>query len=282
MTNPSPDTSARVTAPADAFGFGRNWQRYVDTYLDPERKAIAAASLRDLIGEDLVGKDFVDIGAGSGLFSLCAHEAGAARVISIDVDPDSVAACRKLRETAGSPDNWEVLEGSILDPKVVADLPRGDVVYSWGVLHHTGDMWTAMRNAAHVVKPGGLFCIAIYNRSSGILLGSKFWWHFKRFYNRSPRLVQLALEYAYLALWTLHQFRRRRNPFRVAREHTEKRGMAMRTDLVDWFGGYPYEYATADEIVEFCESQCGMEVVRKLAKLPHQIGNNELVFRRVG
>src|SRR5687767_10437316 len=138
-------TTDRVTAPPDAFAFGRNWQRYVESYLDPERKAIAAASLADLVGENLDGKVFVDIGAGSGLFSLCAHEAGAARVISLDVDPDSVAATAGLRRSAGEPETWEVREGSILDPKVVNELPQGDVVYSWGVLHHTGDMYAAIR-----------------------------------------------------------------------------------------------------------------------------------------
>ena len=75
--------AARVTRPDDAFEFGRNWQRYISTYLDEERLQIAAESLHGLVG-DVDGKTFLDIGAGSGLFSLCAHEAGAARVVSID------------------------------------------------------------------------------------------------------------------------------------------------------------------------------------------------------
>src|ERR671918_1887419 len=91
------DTSVGRGQPADAFAFGRNWQRYIEDYLDSDRVEIAGDSLKSLIGEDLNGKIFVDIGAGSGLFSLCAHLAGAARVISIDVDSDAVDACRKLR-----------------------------------------------------------------------------------------------------------------------------------------------------------------------------------------
>src|SRR5258707_8376486 len=94
--------------PTGAFEFGRNWQRYIENYLDPERAQIAARSLDDLIGEDLTGKVFLDIGAGSGLFSLCAHLAGAAKVISVDVDPESVEACRTLRRSIGDPENWEV------------------------------------------------------------------------------------------------------------------------------------------------------------------------------
>src|SRR5215204_3882636 len=196
------DASSRATEagrgrPADAFAFGRNWQRYVDRYLDPVRVEIAARSLQTLIGEDLTGKVFLDIGAGSGLFSLCAHQAGAAKVVSIDVDPDAVEACRQLRASADSPPSWDVMEGSILDEAFISRLPQGDVVYSWGVLHHTGDMYAALRNAASLVRPGGLFCIAIYNRVTGRFLDSERWWKIKRRYNHSPRPVQWAMEMAF-------------------------------------------------------------------------------------
>src|SRR3954468_13973948 len=99
------DTQHTVEAPPDAFGFGRNWQRYVAEYLSPERERIAADSLRELLDVDLAGRSFLDIGCGSGLFSLCAHKAGAREVVSLDVDPDSVAATKYLRERAGEPDN---------------------------------------------------------------------------------------------------------------------------------------------------------------------------------
>jgi SAM-dependent methyltransferase len=272
--------TARVTRPPDAFAFGRNWQRYVAEHLDEERAAIAAKSLADLLEIDLAGKVFVDIGAGSGLFSLCAHRAGAARVVSIDVDPDSVASCEALRQAAGEPEGWLVREASILDPQAVAELPRADVVYSWGVLHHTGDMETAIRNAARLVEPGGIFCIAIYNRVTGRFLDSERWRQIKRRYNHSPRLVQRALELAYTAYWGWTQLRSRRNPFRTAREYRASRGMALTTDLVDWLGGYPYEYATVEEIVEFCERACGLETVKVVPLHPQATGNNEFVFRR--
>lgn len=270
----------QVTRPLDAFGFGRNWQRYIDDYLDPERIAIAAQSLTDLVGEDLGERVFLDIGAGSGLFSLCAHEAGAAEVISVDVDPDSVAACRRLRRAAGDPENWKVIEGSILDPRLVAELPHADVLYSWGVLHHTGDMHTALRNAASLVKPGGLFCIAIYNRVTGRFLDSRRWWKIKRRYNHSPRLVQRAMELAFLGYWIARQLAARQNPFRTAAEYKASRGMALMTDLVDWLGGYPYEYATADEIISFCREECAMEELKVIRTPVRGTGNNQFVFRR--
>jgi len=271
------DEVARRT---DAFEFGRNWQRYVGTYLDRERLQIASDSLRELVGE-LAGKTFLDVGSGSGLFSLCAHEAGAAGVVSIDVDPNSVAATSELRERAGTPASWVVREASILDPGFVAASERADVVYAWGVLHHTGDMWAAIRNAAELVAPGGLICIAIYNRVTGRLLDSGRWWKIKRAYNHAPRPVRRLMEAAYFCHWLAHQLRARRSPVRAAREYKRSRGMALRTDLVDWLGGYPYEYATANEVVAFCESECGLRVEKLLPTSPRGTGNNQFVFRRV-
>jgi SAM-dependent methyltransferase len=271
--------TAVVTRPPDAFEFGRNWQRYVGEYLDEERMLIADSSLRELVG-DLRRKTFLDIGSGSGLFSLCAHEAGARTVVSLDVDPRSVAATSELRARAGSPESWSVHEGSILDPALVARLGPAEVVYSWGVLHHTGDMWTALRNAASLVVPGGLFCIAIYNRVEGRLLDSRRWWAIKRAYNHSPRLVQRLLEALYFLHWLAHQARHRQNPLAAAREYKRSRGMALMTDLVDWLGGYPFEYASVDEIVSFATRECGLEVVRVLPTSPRGNGNNQFVFRR--
>jgi SAM-dependent methyltransferase len=266
-------------APPGAFAFGKNWQRYVDRYLDPERIAIAAQSMRDLIEEDLEGRTVVDVGAGSGLFSLCAHEAGA-QVVSLDVDPDSVAACRELRRRAGDPDTWTVVEGSILDAELVDRLPAGEIVYSWGVLHHTGDMWTAIEHAARLIEPGGLFVISLYNRATGRLLDSERWLEIKRRYNRSGRPAQRLMEVAHVGHWTWGQVAARKNPLRVARTYKRNRGMALRTDLVDWLGGYPYEYATADEIVGFCRDRLGLQAVKVRANPPTGIGNNEFVFRR--
>jgi SAM-dependent methyltransferase len=274
------EAQSRVEAPADAFGFGRNWQRYVSEYLTPERERIAAESLRDLLGVELEDRTFLDIGCGSGLFSLCAHKAGARRVTSLDVDPDSVAATSLLRERAGEPDNWTVTHGSILDDAVVDSLPPAQIVYSWGVLHHTGDMWKAIRSASTLVEPGGIFCIAIYNRVTEGRIDSERWLRIKRRYNHSSRPVQIAMEWAYTAYWALGELHSRNSPFRLAREYKQSRGMALRTDLIDWLGGYPYEFATVDEIVSFCEAECGLEKVKVVPLHPQATGNNEFVFRR--
>jgi SAM-dependent methyltransferase len=276
---PNSPSATPVAPPSDAFHFGRNWQRYVSGYLDPDRERIAAESLRDLLG-DISGKRFLDIGCGSGLFSLCAYRAGAAEVISIDVDPDAVDATRQLHAAAGSPSNWRILHRSILDDQLLSEVGPVDVVYSWGVLHHTGEMYTAIRNAAELVPPGGRFTIAIYNRVTERWLNSQRWWRIKRTYNHAPRPVQVTMELTYALYWLLGRLRNRQNPIREAREYRRSRGMALWTDLVDWLGGYPYEFATAQEIVDFCEGSCELICLRVIAVPGNGTGNNQFVFER--
>jgi SAM-dependent methyltransferase len=279
MTADHPATSPTVAPPPDAFRFGRNWRRYVSSYLDPDRERIAAESLQELVG-DLRGKTFLDIGCGSGLFSMCAHRAGAAEVVSLDVDPDAVAATRELHAQSGAPEAWRVLHRSILAAELRDELQPADVVYSWGVLHHTGDMYPAIRNAAALVKPGGLFAIAIYNRATRRWLDSERWRRIKRAYNHAPRLGQIAMELGYALYRSLGCLRTRQSPLRVAREYRQSRGMAPWTDLVDWLGGYPYEFATAQEIVDFCERSCGLRCVKVDPVSEADTGNNQFVFER--
>jgi hypothetical protein len=201
-------------------------------------------------------------------------------VVSIDVDSDAVAATQDLRARVGAPESWRVLHRSILSDELRSKLEPVDVVYSWGVLHHTGDMYTAIRNAAALVKPGGLFAIAIYNRVSGRWLDSVRWRRIKRAYNRAPRIGQNAMEVIYALYWSLSCLHSHQSPLRLAREYRQSRGMALRTDLVDWLGGYPYEFATADEIIDFCEGQCGLSCTRADRLSGADTGNNQFVFER--
>jgi glycosyltransferase involved in cell wall biosynthesis/SAM-dependent methyltransferase len=270
----------RVAAPDDAFGFGRNWQTYVAEHLTPERERIARDSFADLTGGDLDGRYVLDIGSGSGLFSLAAHKLGAGRIVSIDVDENSAASTRHLRSMVSDPETWQVMAGSILDDQLVAELEPADIVYSWGVLHHTGRMWKAIENAARLVKPGGRFVIAIYNRADAArFFNSERWQAIKRFYNHSPRPVQVAMELGYRGYFAANKLRQGQNPRKVAEEYRHSRGMALKTDLIDWLGGYPYEYASVDEIVSFCE-RLGLRSVRVDPVPAKSTANNEFVFER--
>ena len=172
----------------DRFRFGENWARFL-TVLDDARIADAEESLRDMLGvTDLRGRRFLDIGCGSGLFSLAARRLGA-EVLSFDFDLQSVACTHELRRRYFPEDRaWRVEEGSVLDREYMERLGQFDVVYSWGVLHHTGAMWVAIENAiSRVATPQGTLFIAIYNDQGW---KSHMWWLVKHTYNRLPKLLR--------------------------------------------------------------------------------------------
>lgn len=252
------------------FAFGENWQKYLSK-LTPARVAAARRSLAKLLDrEDLSGVRFLDVGSGSGLFSLAAFDLGAT-VTSFDFDAKSVECARRLSEMrSASEERWQIVRGSVLDQGFVQHLARFDVVYAWGVLHHTGSMWTAMANVTSCVEPGGKLILAIYNDQGWI---SKFWWVVKRTYNRIPvsRIFIIALfaPYLYLGRYVIRA---------ITGRLAEERGMDLWNDMIDWLGGYPFETTKPEEIDSFFE-QYGFSCVKsKLVGRRH--GCNEFVMLR--
>jgi 2-polyprenyl-6-hydroxyphenyl methylase/3-demethylubiquinone-9 3-methyltransferase len=256
----------------DRFAFGENWQNFTklltnEGYLDAKR------SLQDLVG-DLTGKTFLDVGCGSGLFSVAASAIGAKKVVAFDVDTQSVAAARHLLETVRQWDpqiKEEAIEFSV-ESILNENLAYGpfDVVYSWGVLHHTGDMYKAFNAVVRLVAKRGLLAIAIYNKH----FTSPFWKMIKYTYVKSPEVIKKILVWLVLIVkLPAVLITTRQNPFK------KERGMRYYTDIVDWAGGYPYEYASPAEVTRFFE-QRGFQL-RKLIKTKGFTGCNEFVFERV-
>lgn len=260
------------------FGFGRNWQAFLE-YVNEERITKAMESICSFMGvADLQGMTVLDIGSGSGLFSLAAHRLGARRVVSFDVDPDSVACATHLREREGAPETWEVMYGSALDQDFMSQFRDFDLVYSWGVLHHTGDMWSAIRNAMGPVAPNGWFYIAIYHRYDGPF-GSAWWLRIKKLYNSSA-FWRFIFESYYRLKYFFAKVLRFKNPFmRGDRSISTERGMALSTDLSDWLGGYPYEYANVEEIFRFVREQDPTMALENV-KCASKLANNWFVFKR--
>ena len=259
---------------ATAFPFGENWARFLTSLSDSQIER-ATRAVSALVGRDLRDKTFLDIGSGSGLSSLGARRLGA-RVFSFDYDAQSVACTQDLRRRFfPGDDTWTVTQGSVLDEAFLATLGKFDIVYSWGVLHHTGKMWVAIENAARLVRPGGLFVIGIYNFRGG-RRGTATWTRLKRWYCKAPRWQQVAWENAYLVWDLVSMAAVGRNPLRMIREYHSGRGMSWRHDAIDWLGGYPYEAATPGEILEFVRRKYNFVLTRQNINL--QLGVSEFVF----
>lgn len=245
-------TTAELTAPTfdettvDRFAFGKNWQNFLGD-LNPARLAGARADLIKWLGTDsLEGGSVLDIGCGSGVHSYCLNEMNAKRVHSFDYDVNSVDATRSLHQLAGAPASWTIEQGSVLDWEYMQSLGLFDLVYSWGVLHHTGQMWQAIANAATRVIPGGYLFIAIY--AKGPRYGQDL--ALKQRYHAASVSGKRKMEFE----WIFNQYNNRArqglNPEGWWNQGLD-RGMDPYSDLVDWLGGLPYEVATLPELGEF-------------------------------
>lgn len=266
----------------DRFSFGKNWTNFLK-YINEERIEDAKVSLRGSLNvEDLKNKNFLDIGCGSGLFSYSAFKLNAQRIVSFDFDPLSVQCCRHFYQKAGSPGHWDVYEGSVLDKDFLSRLGVFDIVYSYGVLHHTGSMWEAIRNSAKLVKPGGYFYFAIYNKVNH-LFGSEFWLKVKKAYNLSSVPLRHAIFALYVMLSFCSQLVRFKNPLENIRKYNKsmRRGMNWKIDVYDWIGGYPYEFATIEEIKQFMALNFPeFELIKIIPSEGGGLGNNCFLFKR--
>lgn len=270
------ETFAEQVRDGQRFEFGKNWKAFLNT-LNDDRIAIAEADLKEMLGiQHLRGKTFLDIGCGSGLFSLVAKRLGAT-VYSFDFDPDSVACTTELRARYYPNDiAWIVEEGSALDPAYLEQLGQFDVVYSWGVLHHTGDMWQAIDNASKLVDDDGTLFIGLYTDRGRL---SRFWWRVKKLYcaNVVGKAVVSAVFVPYFfgrALFS--SIAKRQNTFAA---YKKNRGMSITHDWFDWLGGFPFEVASVENTFHFLGER---EFALQNIKTEHGAagGINQYVFTR--
>ena len=252
-----------------SFSFGVNWRNFIRSKYNEDRVVIAQQDLLDFLEvKNFSGMRVMDIGCGSGIHSLAALRAGADELVSFDYDSASVEATRRLFEDEGSPSRWTVSQGSVLDPEFMGRLAPADLVYSWGVLHHTGQMWEAVKAAAQRMKPDGLLFIALYTKWPG----SDDAVRLKIRYNRAgwfrKRWMEMVLMRAgvpgisYLFKDPGFFLDRLKDKLTLIRTYRKFRGMSFYHDIVDWLGGYPYEDATVEEVVWFCKTFCALTPVK--------------------
>ncbi len=275
MTSYVNEEAARRGDENVSFSFGANWRKFLDQLSDPQIRDAQASLQASFGGAQMVGCTFLDLGCGSGLFSYAAAQLGADRVISVDVDPNALGCTQELRRKAPLAATWEIRQGSVLDPDFMTALPEADRVFSWGVLHHTGDMWGAIEQALTRVAPDGLACIALYTRPGRPRLHLAL----KRMYNRAPAALRPVMRSAYAAaVLSAELVIARRNPITYVRDYGKTgRGMNFWRDVEDWLGGLPWEYTSPEEVRLAVTSQ-GMTLVSTLTRGPGAC--NEYLVRR--
>ncbi|MFH1004542.1 MAG: class I SAM-dependent methyltransferase [Bacteroidota bacterium] len=255
------------------FQFGKNWKAFLNS-LTNEHIEIAVSSLSEMLGE-IKGKSFLDIGCGSGLFSLSAKKMGA-HVHSFDYDTQSYQCTKELKKKYFPTDsNWIIEQNSILNREYLQSLGQFDIVYSWGVLHHSGKMWEAIENVCPLVKKNGKLFIAIYNDQG---IQSRFWKIIKKYYNKNIAgkiLISIVFIPMYFMKAIIKGTVRYGNPLAEITHYRKNRGMNIWHDWIDWLGGYPFEVATHEQIIDFFISK---NFVSEKIKTTTTLGCNEFVF----
>ncbi len=232
------------------FAFGKNWESFAKE-IDEEKVLQAKKRLQSLLAPlSVENKTFLDIGCGSGLHSLAALDLGAAAVTAFDLDSDSVATTRHLLEQRAPNKKFTVQLANVLalNPN---QYPKYEIVYSWGVLHHTGSMQQAIIKSCQLVAPGGSLVIALYGKTKFCFI----WKRIKHWYVATNGANKIRAEMIYIKLFGWYLALRGQSLANHIANYKNKRGMDFHHDVRDWIGGYPYESIHPKELDKLLSKQ---------------------------
>jgi SAM-dependent methyltransferase len=274
----SKDVPSKITDVASHYEFGENWKDFATGLSEPAIAEAVASFSKLVLPEEIAGQDMLDIGCGSGLHALAALRMGATTVTALDLDPHSVETTKAvLGRFATSDAHWSASVDSVF---ALEQMRQFSVVYSWGVLHHTGDMDRAIRCAAERVKPGGMFYLALYRKTPMCGL----WRAEKWAYTKSPVFVRRMIETVYVGAFRAAMMVQRRSFADYVASYVKNRGMSWMTDVRDWLGGYPYESISEADMLRLA-AELGMEPVRRFCRKPGSglfgTGCDEYAFRKL-
>ena len=228
-------------------------------------------------GVSPVDASVLDIGSGSGLQSLAVYNAGAKEIFSFDYDSKSVEATKSLWIQSGKPKNWTVCQGSVLDEEFMNSIGKFDIVYSWGVLHHTGDLWNALKNSQIPLKSNGVLYISLYAKEAYQNPSQEYWLEIKQKYNKADYIEKKKIEITYI--YQILMQSKIRNIYKLIKmmlTYKKNRGMALWIDIKDWLGGWPMEFSSAKEVYSFTKSKMNLSLIN----LKMGNGCTEYLFKR--
>jgi SAM-dependent methyltransferase len=257
------------------FEFGENWQDYASTIDEGHVQRAMESMERLLTKEELVGHSFLEIGSGSGIHTLSALRLGASSALATDIDPDSVKTTSSMLQRFAPDLTWLSEEKSVFDLQT----DGFDIVYSWGVLHHTGNMYGAIDKALEQVRPDGLVCLALYRKTALCWL----WKIEKRFYTWAPEGIRKLLRGLFVSIFRLACLVKGVSFKKYVTDYQSDRGMSYYHDIHDWMGGYPYESVSPKELTSYVEPK-GYTLVRSITRPGGTgifgSGCDEFVFRK--